>query len=58
VRNLLEDLTSDPLHQGRHSLGLTRRAEIASLAAEGQQVFGKWEEIIEELDKTGTVPSG
>jgi hypothetical protein len=33
--NLLEDLASNPLHKGRHSLGLTRRAEIASLAAEG-----------------------
>ena len=39
MRNLLEDLASDPLHKGRHSLGLTRRAEIASLAAEGQQVL-------------------
>ena len=39
MRNLLEDLASNPLHKGRHSLGLTRRAEITSLAAEGQQVF-------------------
>ena len=35
----VQDLASDPLHKSRHLLDLTGRAEIASLAAEGQQVL-------------------
>jgi len=39
VRNLLEDIHAEPFPEFHHALLMTRGAEVAALAREGQEIF-------------------